>query len=645
MNYHHLCLNDWAYGYELNNMIDELKKGLDSVEDNTERICKKITALAFLKDYDNLNETGKSLLTPFLETISSYKKDVNKYFKKATSDDVLTDLRHKSDAVNIDNKFVYFSTFVATQTNGFDEALIKTILEENLLPLYFLLQNKSLVLSLDSFFHKFLLEQPYAVELFVSENDIKNDRNVKKYFPNFTDDEINKWICDYLLKERCNTNYLHCLLLHKKGYKVFPKTIVAIKKRYKEITDSLSKNAVRFSNNVNITINPEQKESEKPRREGDTTSYSFSGRWILENQDYPTLLNNLIYLFELVDRKFRISSTYNANNDGALYSSIRTQHEAEYGSNLFDILQMTQQGFFTAYVSFLRKACKIDIEDIFVWFCDKYLPQEFEIYGITLPLEPVTNSALYRCRNIFVQIERFLKQYAVYVENGEFTNELYLATRASNKFFQYKTIYQDKYYILNSRSELPYFLFLLFSDQSGLCYLGKEITAKNFLVLLTSFKLTRKSFPDYDKAIIERLLSEGIIKEIDKEILTFPSVDFVSICHQLYSIGFLSRGHLTKGEQAVVSRMLEKGYIHSYSALLSPQEADLFSYFLNDEKFSNAIHLRNAYEHGELDNEPESVHETNYLIGLRFLALAIIKINDDLCLQEDEKKICQTREV
>lgn len=88
----------------------------------------------------------------------------------------------------------------------------------------------------------------------------------------------------------------------------------------------------------------------------------------------------------------------------------------------------------------------------------------------------------------------------------------------------------------------------------------------------------------------------------------------------------------------MVKQFLDKGFIESYSALLSPQEADLFSYFLNDEKYSNAMHLRNAYEHGELDNEPELVHENNYLIGLRFLALAIIKINDDLCLKDDGDK-------
>ena len=637
MEYHHVNPRDILYVYEFENMIKELKMGLDAIENKTERICKKISALQFLKDYDNLNEKGKALIDPFFEMINSYKKDINLYFKNIMNEDVLTDLRYESDDVKTNNKFAYFHVFVALKKNGFDELLIKTILEECLLPLYFLLQNKTLVQSLDSFFQKYLLGQPNSLELFVSENDIKNERKVKMYFPQFTDNEINKWICDYLSQETCNMNYLHCILLHKKGYKVFPKTIVAIKKRYKEIEDSLAKNAFTFPNNVNVAFNHEQTEPKIERREGNTSYFSFSGKWILDNQDYPTLLNNLIYIFDLVDNKFRISSTYNSNKDGTIYSSMRTQHETEYGSNIFNLMQITQQDIFSTYVLFLRNACKINMEDIFVWFCNKYLPQEFGINGMTLSLEPITNSALSRCRNIFIQIERLYKQYMVFIDNGEFSRELYGATRASYKFSQYKTSIHDKYYVLNEKLELSYLLFLLFNDQSGLCYIDEEIKAKNFTALLAKFKLKRNSFPDYNKSKIEKLLLEGFIKELDNGILTFPSKDFVSICLQLYFIGFLSRGHLTHGEQLVVSQLLKKGYIKGYSALLSPQEANLFSYYLNDEKYSNAKHLRNAYEHGELDNEPESVHETNYLIGLRFLALAIIKINDDLCLMEDEK--------
>jgi len=576
------------------------------------------------------------LIDSFRKTISSYKKDVNQYFKDITNDDVLTDLRYKSDEVKTDNKFAYFNAFVTSKKSGFDEALIETILEEHLLPLYILLQNKALVYSLESFFRKYLLENPHSLELFILENDIKNEIKVKRYFPQLSNNEINKWICGYLSQKDCNLNYLHCLLLHKEGYIIFPKTIIAINRRYKEIETSLWITIPLSKNESRITINPEQTKPKIIRQEGNTSYISFSGKWILDNQDYPTLLNNFIYLFELVDSKFRINYTYNSNNDGTIYSSIRTQHKNEYGSDIFTLLQNNQQSIFSNFVFFLRNACEINIEDIFVWFCDKYLPNEFGIDGLTLFLEPVTNSALSRCQNIFIQIERLYKQYMVFVDNGEFSKELYKATRGNYKFSQYKTCVLDKYYVLNDKNELPFFLFLLFSDQSGLCYIDEKIKAENLTALLTKFKLTRKNFPKYDEIKIRKLLFEGFIKELDNGILTFPSEDFVSLCHQLYSIGFLSRRHLTQKEKLVVQRFLDKKYIKKYSALLSPQEADLFSYYLNNQKFSNALHLRNAYEHGELDNEPKSVHEKNYQIGLRLLALTIIKINDDLCSREEK---------
>lgn len=152
MEYHHLDAGDLAYGYEFKNMIEELGKDLNLIENKTERVCKKITALEFWGDCDRLNDAGKSLIEPFAETIKCFRKDVNLYFKQATNYDILNDLRCKSEAVGLDNKFAYFRALILSKKNGIDESLIQKILEEKLLPLYFVLQSKKIVVSLSSFF-------------------------------------------------------------------------------------------------------------------------------------------------------------------------------------------------------------------------------------------------------------------------------------------------------------------------------------------------------------------------------------------------------------------------------------------------------------------------------------------------------------
>jgi len=82
MEYHHLNPRDLLYFYEFNNMIKELEKGLDSIENKTEQICKKISAIEFLEDYDNLNNAGKALIVCMKDTPYSGFLNIHNEFMK-----------------------------------------------------------------------------------------------------------------------------------------------------------------------------------------------------------------------------------------------------------------------------------------------------------------------------------------------------------------------------------------------------------------------------------------------------------------------------------------------------------------------------------------------------------------------------------
>jgi len=73
--------------------------------------------------------------------------------------------------------------------------------------------------------------------------------------------------------------------------------------------------------------------------------------------------------------------------------------------------------------------------------------------------------------------------------------------------------------------------------------------------------------------------------------------------------------------------------------LFTKLETDYFNYFLNNSEFGNALALRNEYLHGGKKGKDVNgdIHKNNYFILLRIVILIIIKINDDLCIYEDNQ--------
>ena len=72
------------------------------------------------------------------------------------------------------------------------------------------------------------------------------------------------------------------------------------------------------------------------------------------------------------------------------------------------------------------------------------------------------------------------------------------------------------------------------------------------------------------------------------------------------------------------------------STLFSKPEQNYLNYFLNKSEFNNSLDLRNKYSHGTQPFGNEEVHHSNYIIFLKLFILIIIKINDELCIKDEE---------
>ncbi len=82
--------------------------------------------------------------------------------------------------------------------------------------------------------------------------------------------------------------------------------------------------------------------------------------------------------------------------------------------------------------------------------------------------------------------------------------------------------------------------------------------------------------------------------------------------------------------------MAEEGLVYFESSLLAAPEQSYFNYYLNKSEFTNGMDLRNSYLHGTQANSVEEhLHKNSYLIYLRLITLAILKIEDDIAIYKE----------
>ena len=75
------------------------------------------------------------------------------------------------------------------------------------------------------------------------------------------------------------------------------------------------------------------------------------------------------------------------------------------------------------YHHFLRSQ-QIELETVVAWFFADYLPAHFGAANLRFVPSSQVASYLEKSRHLFVEMESVVKQFALYVENGELDTEL-----------------------------------------------------------------------------------------------------------------------------------------------------------------------------------------------------------------------------
>lgn len=444
----------------------------------------------------------------------------------------------------------------------------------------------------------------------------------------------------YISSEDCNMNYLQSLLNGRiTNNKEFPVTS-RLKQRAQKRLDAFWKNHFEthqgIKTGVSVEFTPDcPVEAGCLSRKGTDLCAQYNTSWFLENLDYPTLLNNFIYLFGYVDFQFRSEFPAISSEMSEMEKNIgiRGPKEYRYGC-AFEQRSLLFSAQLVVYANFLKRQ-GIAIEEVFQWFFEIYLKEEFGVENFSFPVCSPEASILEKAKMMATEIERVFKQYKLYCEDGKIDHELLELETCSEKIDRIPSLRGNKY-IYTTGDESATAQFLLFSNQSVLGMVercGHEY--ETLYELLRKETVRLEDFANFQKRDLQWLIQRNLLA-IDPTGVVIPAWKKVRLLKDLYDKGVIVNGYYSDCN-AALEELQRQGFIRCESSLFSVPEQQYLNFMLNQAEYSNGYQLRNKYAHGSYILD-EIRQQQDYTELLKIMVLIIIKINEEFCFREDHRE-------
>ena len=506
------------------------------------------------------------------------------------------------------------------------------------------LEYKTLVIKYDDIIKEYLMNNNNeSVELLIGKYYIDEESYDKLNFPSsLTLADKEKMILKYIEYEFANLNFIRIIAKiqsNKDSIVVDDKTKLKAQKRREEIENNLFKNTnttIEFG--IGVVINDNQEEASLITSKGNDTNYSYSGKWIKENNDYPTLLNNFIYLFNYVDPYFRID-LINKKCYSGIFERINYKVVRSYNPNqTFNNRAMVANMQIAAYYNYLNKN-NIRLEDIIEWFFKEYLKSEFDIDNYIISMPSANSNYFEKCKSLLPEFDLILKEYKYYCEDGIIDQELVNISSTQMFFKDIPSLNDKKYIYANKIDDTLLIQYYFFSDQCLLNY--NPITNKSygcFYELLRNIEMKYSDYNIHEQKMIDWLVDKELLA-VDNNYIKLKNKPLINIYADLYFNDVINYWRYPKQLRNIVDSLIEKGILYSENTLFSKPEQDYFNYYLNMSEFIDGFDIRNSNLHGSQSGDRNSeIHSSRYMIILQLLILIIIKINDDLCIYDENKK-------
>ena len=375
---------------------------------------------------------------------------------------------------------------------------------------------------------------------------------------------------------------------------------------------------------------PEVKNAEK--LEDKTYLITYDSKWLLDNLDYPTILNNFRYIFEQFDCCWRSTLVSVKSNLGCLERVILARGIKEFTKGIVfnakeNLSTMQVKGYYD-----ILKHSGIRLEEVLKWFFEEYLLQEFDANGFRFNPPSESTTLVEKCRTIASEMDGVLKQFRMYVQDGEIDRELFEMSSEHIVFSNLSGFVKEKYAYGNN-DDIKKEQFLLFSDQSLLCYIEKtQDRYSSFAELIIHEDVRLSDFREFQLIDIQWLIKHDIVEENLDGFLQLN--DFKAfILKDLYEHDVICPQYYDDEFKDIINDWCQNGNLRLSDSLFSEPEQDYLNYELNKSTYSNGLDLRNKYAHSTYP-EDEKVQAMDYMILLKIMILVVTKINEEFCLKE-----------
>lgn len=274
----------------------------------------------------------------------------------------------------------------------------------------------------------------------------------------------------------------------------------------------------------------------------------------------------------------------------------------------------------------------IKLENIFKWFFETYLDDEFDAKGFQYFVPSEQASWLEKILVLITQFDSVIKQFRFYIEDKavdraflEFSSDQYKLSDTPSMI--------SKKYIYPKSERINSAMYMFYSDQSMLYYVDEENKYNNLPHMLIERQMKVSDFRDYDQPGIKWLLKEGFAVLDDQKYVRIKT-EVAYLLKDLFQNGVISYFYYKEQIPFMLNQVndwLEAGDLELKQTLFTIQEQAFIDYMLNVQKYDNGPELRNKYAHGIFPVDPKK-QEQDYIELLRIMVLIIIKINEEFCI-------------
>ncbi len=637
--------SDYFYSYMLNKSLEKLRIFDFSKESNSlEEVLELYNIVKYIDDDAKslvVNEEDKKLLN--IETKKALLKIIGTFFNKIENPNILNLKVDKMQGYAEEYLYLFekFNLFKKIDCEKF-LALLKNLRINT----HYIYHYKKIVNTYDKHLREQLIDDDNAFDLLLKKY-LSTELKKELFLPSSLDKYDKETITiNYINSEHAHINTLEIIISLPvfDDFSISDDTRILAKDRYDELVKKFfdEKKGGGIHTDIQVGFSDEIKDDFKLDYTANNLSLLISKKWISENLDYPTLLNNLIYILGLTDSQMRINNISKTNSMHTLTRVLfdRKLKNFYFFGHEFELINKFTQIAVAAYRDYLQSVHNICLEEVVQWFFENYLPEEFSLNDFSVNMPSKGSTYLEKCRTICCEFESLLKQYDSLVKYGKVRHDVIEISSRPVTIETVRSFVENKY-IYPQMDKCNALMFWLFSDQTLLTYFENNKERKeydNFFKLLLHEKININEYEEHRKCDLKYMIDEKIIDIDNDGYIFFNNLKKVRILYDLYTNEFaLYNTYVKLGCEDIVNELLEKGWITIESSLLAKQECSYINFHLNKQKYFNGYDLRNTYLHGtqRKNGQDAELHKLNYSILLTLYLLLVIKINDDLC-QKDE---------